>query len=81
MKVKCYNCGKASPDKPEWYLVNELHWTGKSKKVATGDDWKKGDTLDSIFKRIGIDWYCPDCIQVGFDSVFGLPVRMQGRRN
>lgn len=81
MIVKCYNCGAISPDLEEWELVSKLKWSSACKRYIKGDDWKRGDTIDSIAERIGKNWYCPDCFVVSMDNAFNLPIRLIGRRN
>jgi hypothetical protein len=81
MIVKCYNCGKLSPDKEEWELVAKLHWSSSSKQWLSSENRLPGETLEEQSKRIGHNWYCPKCMKVGLDSTFGIPIKMEKRRN
>lgn len=73
MNVRCYNCGRPSPDKEDWELT-KLGWSANSGWMSGEDFFRKGYKAKN-------NWFCPDCFVVNMDTVFNLPIRVLGRRN
>jgi len=73
--------GILSPDKEEWELIKVYMWSGRSRTVLNSSNWRRGESLEQAFARIGTDWFCPDCFLVNMDGTFNLPIRLLGRRN
>lgn len=74
MIVKCYNCGRLSPDKEGGELVGELKWSASSSWVSGEDFFRRG-------YKANFDWFCPRCFGVNMDRTFNLPIRVLGSKN